>query len=400
MADELAFEGLKVFDMSQGVAAPYCGMLLAQNGADVIKMEPHAPGDWSRAMGKPYGDQSASSVILCRGKRSIALDLKKPVGNEIAKRLAAEADVVLQNYRPGVIEKFGLDYDTVRAGNPDVVYLSLTGFGPTGPKAKLPATDSVMQAFTGFMSINRDGEGTPQRINYYAIDVITGLYSFQAVSSALYRRATKGGGKHIRTSLLESALSFQDVKMVEFQLEGPVAEPIGAPVGTFKSKDGHICVNARRDQHFQALCRLLGREELIDDPRYADARSRVANREDLLTIVQDAISTRTTAEWVEALSEYDILNAPVNDYGNLFEEAQVKAVDAVRWVDHDAVGAVPMGNIAGVPAAATDNPRSHSPHIGQHSREILAELGMSDAEVDSLCADGTVAAYDNKLAAE
>ena len=156
MSDALAFEGLKVLDLSQGVAAPYCGLLLAQNGAEVIKVEPQAPGDWSRAMGKPYGDQSASSVILCRGKRSIALDLKKPGGVEVAKRLAREADVILQNYRPGVIEKFGLDYDSVHADNPDVVYLSVTGFGPEGPKAKHPATDSVMQAFTGFMSINRD----------------------------------------------------------------------------------------------------------------------------------------------------------------------------------------------------------------------------------------------------
>jgi len=391
MSDELAFEGLKVFDMSQGVAAPYCAMLLAQNGADVVKMEPPAPGDWSRSMGKPYGDQSASSVILSRGKRSIALDLKKPDGVAIAKRLARGADVVLQNYRPGVIEKFGLDYGSVRKDNPNVVYLSLTGFGQTGPKAKHPATDSVMQAFTGFMSINRDGEGTPQRIDYYAIDVITGLYAFQAVSSALYRRAMKGTGKHIQTSLLQSALAFQEAKMVEFHLEGGKGEPIGAPVGTFPTTDGHICVNARRDPHFQALCRLLGRDELIDDTRYADARSRVANREGLLSIVRDAMATRPKAEWAKDLNTADILNAPVNDYGNLFAEPQVAAVGAVQWIEHDTVGHVPMGAIAGIPTMATDNPRSHSPHIGQHSREVLAELGLGAAEIEALLKDGAVA---------
>jgi crotonobetainyl-CoA:carnitine CoA-transferase CaiB-like acyl-CoA transferase len=400
MAEELAFEGLKVLDLSQGVAAPYCGMLLAQNGADVIKVEPHAPGDWSRAMGKPYGDHSASSVILCRGKRSLGLDLKKPQGVAIAKRLAREADVILQNYRPGVIEKFGLDYETVRKDNPTVVYLSLTGFGQSGPKAKHPATDSVMQAFTGFMSINRDPEGTPQRIDYYAIDVITGLYSFQAVSSALYRRAMKGIGKHIQTSLLQSALAFQEPKMVEFQLEGGKGEPIGAPVGTFPTTDGHICVNARRDPHFQALCRLLGREELIDDPRYADARSRVANREDLLVIVRAAMASRPKAEWAKDLNAADILNAPVNDYGNLFAEPQVEAIGAVRWVDHDTVGRVPMGSIAGIAAMTTENPLAHSPHIGQHSREILAGLGMSAKEIEALVGDGTVATTDMPRAAE
>jgi crotonobetainyl-CoA:carnitine CoA-transferase CaiB-like acyl-CoA transferase len=400
MSEELAFEGLKVFDMSQGVAAPYCGMLLAQNGADVVKMEPPAPGDWSRAMGKPYEDQSSSSVILNRGKRSIALDLKKPEGVAVAKRLARQADVVLQNYRPGVIEKFGLDYESVRKENPTVVYLSLTGFGQTGPKAKHPATDSVMQAFTGFMSINLGPDGTPQRIDYYAIDVITGLYSFQAVSSALYRRAMKGVGKHIQTSLLQSALAFQEVKMVEYHLEGGKGEPIGSPVGTFPTTDGHICVNARRDPHFQALCRLLGREELIDDPRYADARARVANREELLPIVRAAMASRTKAEWAKDLNAADILNAPVNDYGNLFAEPQVAAVGAVRWIDHATVGRVPMGAIAGIPPMATDNPRSHSPHIGQHSREILSGLGMSTAEIEKLIDSGAVASFELSQAAE
>ena len=390
MNDELAFEGLKVVDLAQGVAAPYCGMLLAQNGADVIKIEPHAPGDWSRAMGKPYADHSASSVINNRGKRSIALDLKKPEGVAIAQQLASEADVILQNYRPGVIERFELDYATLCKTNPSVVYLSLTGFGPVGPKAKRPATDSVMQAFTGFMSINRDEQGNPQRIDFYAIDVITGLYAFQAVSSALYRRATKGGGKHIETSLLQSALAFQEPKMIEFQLEGASSEPVGAPVGTFATTDGFICVNARRPAHFKALCKLLDREELLDDPRYSDARARVANREALLAIVAEAMATKSKAQWSEALSAVDILNAPVNDFGDLFEEPQVAAIDAVRWVEHAAVGRVPMGAIAGVRAMTSDNPRAHSPRLGEHGREILESLGRSAAEIDALIADGTL----------
>jgi crotonobetainyl-CoA:carnitine CoA-transferase CaiB-like acyl-CoA transferase len=400
MSDGLAFEGIRVLDMSQGVAAPYCAMLLAQNGADVVKMEPHPPGDWNRGLGKPHGDQTASSVILNRGKRSIALDLKKPTGVAIAKRLAAEADVVLQNYRPGVIEKFGLDYDSVQADNPKVIYLSLTGFGPEGPKAKHPATDSVMQAFTGVMSINRDAGGTPQRLDYFAIDVITGLYAFQAVSAALYRRATKGGGKHIRTSLMESSLVFQEPKMVEYQLEGGAAEPIGAPVGTFETEDGFICINARRDPHFQALFRLIGRDELIDDPRYADARSRVANREDLLAILREIVVTKPTAEWVELLNGIDVLNAPVSTYGDLFENPQVHAMEAVRWIEHDTVGRIPMGNIAGIPPMATENRRSHAPHIGQHTDEILAGLGYDEAAIEALRVDGTVVIHGLRQAAE
>jgi crotonobetainyl-CoA:carnitine CoA-transferase CaiB-like acyl-CoA transferase len=390
MDDELAFDGLKVVDLAQGIAAPYCGMLLAQNGAEVVKIEPPPPGDWSRVMGKPYADHSASSVVNNRGKRSIALDLKKPAGVAIAKQLASEADVVLQNYRPGVIERFDLDYESVRKTNPNVIYLSLTGFGPVGPASKRPATDSVMQAFTGFMSINRDEQGTPQRIDFYAIDVITGLYAFQAVSSALYRRAIKGGGKHIQTSLLQSAIAFQEPKMIAYELEGATSEPIGAPVGTFATTDGYICVNARRDPHFKALCKLLGREELLDDPRYSDARSRVANREPLLEIVAQAMATRTKAEWSEALSTADILNAPVNDFGDLFAEPQVDAIDAVRWVEHAAVGRVPMGAIAGIREMTTENPRAQAPHLGAQGREILIELGKSSAEIDALLAEGAL----------
>jgi len=400
MSDDLAFEGLRVLDMSQGVAAPYCAMLLAQNGADVVKMEPLPPGDWNRGLGKPYGDQTASSIILNRGKRSISLDLKKPEGLAIAKKLAAHSDVILQNYRPGVIEKFGLDYDSVKGANPQVVYLSLTGFGQVGPKAGHPATDSVMQAFTGVMSINKDEAGTPQRVDYYAIDVITGLYSFQAVSSALYRRVTKGVGKHIRTSLMESAIAFQEPKMVEYVLEGGAAEPIGAPVGTYRTKDGYICINARRDPHFQALFRLLGREEMIDDPRYADARARVANREDLIAILRAEVVQRPTAEWVELLNGIDVLNAPVFDYGDLFAHPQVAAVDAVRWVENDTVGRVPMGSIAGIPPVGNDNPLTPAPHIGQHSAEILAELGYDEAAVSALRVNGTVVMHELARAAE
>jgi crotonobetainyl-CoA:carnitine CoA-transferase CaiB-like acyl-CoA transferase len=210
----------------------------------------------------------------------------------------------------------------------------------------------------------------------------------------------KGKGKHIETSLLQSALAFQEAKMVEFKLEGGPGEPIGSPVGTFKTTDGYICVNARRDPHFQALCRLLGREELIDDPRYADARSRVANRHDLLAIVAEAMATKSKAEWVKELNAIDILNAPVNDYADLFEEPQAEAVGAVRWIEHDTVGQIPMGAIAGIPPMATANPRSHAPHIGEHSREILAALGKSEAEIDGLFADHVVVEIDQPRVVE
>ena len=200
--DDLPFEGVKVLDLSQGVAGPYCGMHLARNGADVIKVEPTGAGCWSRQLGKSTGDQTAHSVVVNRAKRSLAVDLKTDQGVAIVQRLAKQCDVFIQNYRVGKIDKFALDYESVKKTNANVIYLSITGFGPKGPRCDQPATDSVMQAYTGMMSINRGPTGVPQRIEMLAIDFSTGLFAFQAVAAALYRKATKGRGAHIETSLL------------------------------------------------------------------------------------------------------------------------------------------------------------------------------------------------------
>ena len=261
MTDDLAFEGVKVLDLSQGVATPYCGMMLARNGADVIKLEPPGTGCWSRQLGKHKGDHTAHSVVVHRGKRSIGVDLKSDEGVEIAQKLATEADVILQNYRVGKIDKFDLDYDSVIKVNPMVIYLSVTDLAMKGRDEICLQLTSVMQAYTGMMSINRDATGMPQRMNMLTIDFGAGLYCFQAVSAALYRRAMKGKGKHIRTSLLEASLTFQEAAMMESYLQDGDAEPIGMPVGCFKTKDGYMSINARRDSHFVALCKLIGKEE-------------------------------------------------------------------------------------------------------------------------------------------
>src|SRR3954471_16865405 len=326
--EDLPFEGVKVLDLSQGVAGPYCAMHLARNGADVIKVEPPGTGCWSRRLGKHTGDHTAHSVIVHRAKRSLAVDLKTEAGVAIVQRLAGECDVFLQNYRVGKIDKFKLDYTSVKKSNPNVVYLSISGFGATGPRSDNPATDSVMQAYTGMMSINRSAAGVPQRIEMLAIDFSTGLYAFQAVAAALYRKAMKGRGAHIETSLLECSLALQEGAMMEHHLQGGVAEPIGMPVGMFKTKDGFMSVNARRDEHFKRFAKLLGHEEWIDDARYVNAAARVKNRDALMAELRPILETKTSDEWVKLLSSIDILKAKVNSYTDLFADPQVQAVDA------------------------------------------------------------------------
>lgn len=393
MQDDLPFDGVKVLDLSQGIAGPYCAMHLARNGADVIKVEPPGSGCWSRQLGRSTGDHTAHSVIVNRAKRSLAVDLKSDEGAAIAQRLARDCDVFIQNYRVGKIDKFALDYASVKKANPDVIYLSISGFGSSGPRFDQPATDSVMQAYTGMMSINRSAAGIPQRIEMLAIDFSTGLYAFQAVAAALYKKATKGRGAYIETSLLECALALQEGAMMESYLQRGAAEPIGMPVGTFKTQDGYMSVNARRDEHFRRLAKLLGKDEWSTDPRYADARSRVEHRDELMAQLRLIFETKTSDEWVELLSGIDILKAKVNTYEDLFVDSQVQAVDAVRWVENDTLGRVPMGSICGQRPPATGDRLAHSPHVGEHTREILGELGYGASDIERLHASGAVACY-------
>ena len=394
--DDLPFKGVKVLDLSQGVAGPYCGMHFARNGADVIKLEPPGTGCWSRQLGKAIGDQTAHSVVVNRGKRSLAVDLKAPDGLEIAKKLATECNVMIQNYRVGKLAKLNLDYDSVAKLNPKVIYVAITGFGQKGPRCDQPATDSVMQAYTGMMSINRDINGLPQRINMLAIDFSTGLYAFQAAAAALYRQAMRGKGKLIETSLLESAMVFQEAAIIESYLQGGDAEPIGMPVGSFKTKDGFMSINARRDSQFKSFCTVIGREKWVDDPRFAGPRQRVVNRDYLMSQIRPIIETKTSDEWNKLISEADILNAKVQSHIDLFEDTQVQAVNAIRWVENDTLGRIPMATVPGQPIPETDNCLTHSPHLGEHNDEVLMELGYGTSQIKDLKANGVVGTFSRK----
>jgi crotonobetainyl-CoA:carnitine CoA-transferase CaiB-like acyl-CoA transferase len=387
---DLPFAGVTVLDLSQGVAGPYAGMLLARNGANVIKLEPPGGGDWARALGKSHNGETAHSLIANRGKRSLALNLKHPNGAAIARDLAAKSHVIIQNFRVGKIDRFGLDYTTVTKTNPAVVYAAVTGFGQEGPRIHQPATDSVMQAYTGIMSINRDATGLPQRINMLAIDISTGLYVFQAIAAALYRQVTKRTGALIETSLLEASLVFQEAALIESALQGEVIEPIGMPVGTFKTANGYMSINARRQNQFEAFATLMGHPEWITDARFENPRARVEHRDALMPLIRPIIETRTTAEWSADLEARDILHGPVHTHHDLFEDLQVNAVSALHWIEDRALGRVPFATLPGQPKPATGDRLSQSPALGSHSREILAELGRNTAEINDLVTQGAI----------
>lgn len=381
--------GVRVIDLSQGVAGPHCGMLMAQYGANVIKVEP-LEGDWGRAIGRKFGDFSAYNIAFNRGKRSLAVNLKSEDGFAAVQTLMHEADVIVQNYRPGVMEKFGLDYDSVKARNPNVIYVSITGFGREGPRSKRPATDSILQSYSGLMSVNKDAAGMPQRIGVLVIDVVTGLYAYQAVATALFDRALRGNGRHISASLMDSIAAVQAGKMIEFHLEGAESKKPGVPVGTFKTKDGFVTINARRDTHYRALCELLGCPELIDDPRFATDTLRLDHEAELLPPIVERVATWHSDALLDALAERDILHSAVHDYADYFSDDHVQAVEAVRWVDHAVTGSIPMPEVPGLDSADAEDERAHSPAIGQHSQEILRSLGWSDSKISTASADGAV----------
>ncbi|MEM7255335.1 MAG: CoA transferase [Pseudomonadota bacterium] len=380
MRDDLPYSGMKVFDATQGVAGPHCTMLLAQYGANVIKMEP-PEGDWGRTLGKTYGDLCAHAVAFNRGKRSIAIDLKNAEGQAIAQKLAADADIVVESFRPGVMGRFGLGYDDVIKTNPNVIYLSVTGFGQSGPNSRLPVTDSVIQAFSGFMSINRDTDGIPQRIGMVAIDVITGLYAYQAIASAVLQRLRFGKGKYIDCSLMQSAAALQSAKIAEFHLEQGAPQTLYVPVGTMKTADGYINVTAMREQHYRDMMAVLGRPELADDERFNTREKRIERETELMPIVREAFTHKTTAEWAEALTESGVMNAPVSTYKEFLTDEHVAAVNGLSWIEHAGTGEMPLANIPGLDRMETNDGLSACPHVGEHTEAILSEFGYGERDI-------------------
>lgn len=390
MTHEHPFAGLTVCDLSQGISGPYCGMMLAQYGASVVKIEGF-DGDWIRNMGgRIAGDHSAQSLAMNRGKRSIALDLKHPKGLAVAHRLAAAADVVTQNFRPGVIDRLGLGYDAVSAKNPDVIYLSVSGFGDSGPLADRPVTDAIMQGFSGLQSVTRNRDGEPQSVGTAIVDYITGIYGYQAVATALYARAMGAGGRHVKVNMLQAALSVQAGQFIRQHTQGSQPYAAGIPVGIFQTRDGYISLSSNRPTHFAQACDLLGRDDLKNNPDYDTHEKRIRSSRAIMDAIRPAFLEKTAAEWEEAFSALGLMCTIVNDYGDLIDHPQVAAAGVLAWADQPDTGPIPVPGLPGVDPSAASDGRVISPRIGQHTRPVLHELGYGDGDIAELESDGVI----------
>jgi crotonobetainyl-CoA:carnitine CoA-transferase CaiB-like acyl-CoA transferase len=384
-----AFAGMKVIDLSGGVAGPSCAMMLAQHGADVIKVEiPHNGGDWSRILGRTYQDHSAFSLYGTLGKRSVAVDLKTPEGKEILWRLVGGADVFIEGFRPGTIQRYGFGYDAVSAREPGIIYYSISGFGQTGPLAARPAMDPVLQAFIGIVTENKgEHDNHPHRIAISLIDMFSGLLGFQAIATSLYVRREQAvkQGRYIELSLMQGGAMLSIIRMIAHHLERGTTQRTSMPNGVFNTADGQINVTMVRPTDWPPFCEAIEQTQLLEDPRFATHQARAVNLDDLYGLLRPVLASRTTGWLSERLTARGIMNGRVNSYEEFLREEQVAAAGIMSWLAQPGVPElVPMVNIPGLPRLESGTKRAHAPTLGEHTREVLAEYGYSAKEIGSL----------------
>jgi crotonobetainyl-CoA:carnitine CoA-transferase CaiB-like acyl-CoA transferase len=363
-------------------------MLLALYGAEVIKLEPPA-GDWSRRLGTTYGNHSALSAVYNRGKRSLCVDLKTVTGRRIARTLARRADVLIEGFRPGVAAKMELGYDSLKQENAALIYVSVSGFGQTGPYARRPCSDAVAQAFAGLVSVNIGSDGVPHRVGATISDVSSGLYAFQAVATSLYAREKTRVGRHIDISLVQSTAALLGHKLAEHMLEDGQPRALNVPGGSYQTRDGWIMVTMVTEPQYQRLCQVVGRSDLAQNPRYDSFAKRADHADTLVTTFQAALETDTTAIWLDKLKAADVIAERILNFGDWRLDPHVLATGAVVAVETEDIGVVHVSRTPGS-FAKTDNALAPAPTPGEHSRAVLVEAGFTDNEIESLIASRTV----------
>ena len=365
--------GIRVLDLSQGIAGPHCGCLLGDLGADVVKVEP-PEGDWGRRLGAAPGEVGPTFHSFNRGKRSVVLDLRQESGREAARALAARAEVVIESNRPGVARRLGLDHATLSAGRPELIYVAVSGFGQDGPYAERPATDSIVQAFTG-LPHGASTTGEPLRIRFGIVDVGAGVYASQAVLAALLLRARTGQGGLLDINLAHVSAALQAYKLAE--AAGPAgSEPreLVAGIGTYATADGHLVVAGVQERHFGIVLDVVGRADLRSDPRFAEPGARLANQAALRGLIAVAIRRRPTAHWVAAMGAAGLPCQELLTYGRFREDPHVRAVNLVEDVAYEGQWPLPSVRCPGL--SQTEFTAHAAPALGEHTREVLAEAGL------------------------
>ena len=378
-------EGVRVVDLTQTMAGPYCTMILADLGADVIKVEPPGRGEMTRTMGfRLTGDDSAAFLAINRNKRSITLDLKLEAAREAVVALIATADVVVENFRPGVADRLGVGWDALHARFPRLVHASISGFGQTGPYAQRPGFDLIAQGMAGVMSVTGEPGGDPVKSGMPVGDLSAGLYCAVAIASALVGRERTGEGQRIDVSLFESALSLAVWESAELFATGEVPQRTGsahrltAPYQALRTADGWITVGANTPALWTLLCRTLERDDLLEDERFRDNDGRMRHRADLQAELERSLALADTATWVERFEAVGFPAGPIHDYAQVLEDPHTLARGMLQHVEHPVEGRVPVIGSALGHGGAEDGIRRPPPLLGEHNDEVLGELLGTD----------------------
>ena len=388
-----ALEGIRVLDFTRVLAGPYCTMVLGDLGADIIKVERDGIGDDLRQWGPPFMPDGESTYFLSvnRNKRSIVLDLKNATGRDLALKLVRQSDVVLENFRPGVMESLGMGYEQLREINPRLIYCSITGYGTTGPLAERPGYDVIMQGMGGLMSVTGEPQGTPMRVGVAIVDVVTGIYSGVAILGALQSRNRSGQGQRVDLSLLETCLAIMPNLTAGYLLAGAKPDRLGnghpnaVPYKVFATRDGNITLAVGNDEQWRRLCEAVGHPELARDTRYAENHARIARREEVETLVSDWFAQKRTDEWMELLPKMEVPSGPVYTIDRVLADAQIEALGILKTITHPTSG--PLRVVGSPFHLSTDDtePYRPPPRLGEHTGDVLKEvLAVSDADFQAL----------------
>lgn len=389
--------GLRILDFSRILSGPYATLILADLGAEVIKVEAIERGDDTRGFPPFKGPFSHYFIALNRGKKSLALDLKSPRGVVLAKALAVTADVVVENFRPGVMDRLGLGYEVLAADNPKLCYCSITGFGEGSPLRDQPAFDVIAQALSGVMSVNREIGGTPNRLGIPMGDMAGSIFAVFGILAALVQRQSTGKGQRVDVSMLDGLIGMLGYLAQIYFVTGKAPEPVGSkhpsivPYGGFPTSDGQVIVACLTERFWHNFADALDLPELKADPRFAEYSARLANRDELERLIGERMRQQDTAHWLERLDRYDVPNAPVLDIGQALEQPHAKARGLVGTTFHPAAGEM---RFVGTPlrfageAVASDAP---PPLLGEQSAELLKGIvGLDDAEIADLIGSAVV----------
>ncbi len=384
-------EGIKVLDLTRVLAGPYATMILSDLGADVIKIEQPEIGDESRNFGPFKNGFSLYFMSVNRGKRSITLDLKTDRGKDIFKQLVKQSDILVENFRPGTMKKLGLDYETLAAEHPALIYAACSGFGQTGPFAEKGAYDMIIQGMGGIISITGEPDGPPVRVGTSISDITAALFTTIGILSALHNRNSTGKGQLVDVAMLDSLVAVLENAIVRYFATDEIPQPLGSrhpvitPFEAFESADGHIIIAIGNDTLWAKFCEHVEQKNLIFDPRFSTNVERTANHSELFPILSEIMRQRTTDEWIDALENIGVPCGPINTIDKVVNHPQVQARDMITQVIHQLTGAV---EVPGLPIKLSDTPGDvdiPAPNLGEHTVEILTDvLKMSTDEVKQL----------------